>query len=101
MWFASDKNAAGLDFSDGVWRKGSLIVVPDAGDLRQKCLSLHHDTLFAGHWGVIVLCSWCYRHSGGRALTRTCDIMCLLVITASITKHPMKACRTFASTACA
>ena len=46
-----DKNTAGLDFSDGVWRKGSLIVVPDVGDLRQKCLSLHHDTPFAGHLG--------------------------------------------------
>ena len=24
-------------------------MVPDAEDLRQKCLSLHHDILFAGH----------------------------------------------------
>ena len=33
-----------LDFSDGVWRRDSLIVVPDAEDLRRKCLSSHHDT---------------------------------------------------------
>ena len=50
-WFDDVQNTASLLFSDGAWRKGSMIVVPDAGDLRQKCLSLHHDTPFSGHLG--------------------------------------------------
>ena len=28
-----------------------MILVPDVGDLRQQCLSLHHDTPYAGHLG--------------------------------------------------
>ena len=50
-WFADEKHTAALTFGDGVWRRGSQIVVPDVDDLRQKCLSLHHDTPFAGHLG--------------------------------------------------
>ena len=48
-WSADEKNTAALTFSDGVWCRGSQIVVPDADELRQKCLSVHHDTPFAGH----------------------------------------------------
>ena len=38
-------------FSEGMWEKNGLIVVPDVADLRERCLCLHHDTLFAGHLG--------------------------------------------------
>jgi len=50
-WFADEKLTAALTFSDGVWCRGSQIVVPDAENLRQNCLSAHHDTRFAGHLG--------------------------------------------------
>lgn len=46
-----DKHTVHLNFSDGVWRKGFLVVVPDVDDLRLCCRSLHHDTIFAGHLG--------------------------------------------------
>ena len=36
----------------GVWCRGNQIVVlDDAEDLGQNCVSVHHDTLFAGHLG--------------------------------------------------
>lgn len=47
--FADDKTTAAVTFSDGVWCRGSQIVMPEAKDLRQKCLFVHHDTPFAGH----------------------------------------------------
>ena len=52
-WFSDAANTAELTFIGGYWRTGELIMTPDVGDLRQQCLSLHHDTPYAGHWGVI------------------------------------------------
>ena len=49
VWFADEKHTAALAFSDGVWHRGSQIGF--AEDVRQKCLSLHHGTPFAGHSG--------------------------------------------------
>ena len=34
------------------WRRGELIIVPDSGDLRTMCMSLYHDTPYAGTWDV-------------------------------------------------
>ena len=83
-WFANEKNTAALTFSDGVQCRGSQIAVPDADDLRQKCLSVHHDTPFAGHLGrVIALCSWCCKPTGGLVLSVMCGSMCRPVITAT------------------
>ena len=50
-WFANEANTKDLTFIGGYWRKGELIIVPDASDLRKQCLSLHHDTPYAGHLG--------------------------------------------------
>ena len=50
-WFTDEKNTSNSSFRDGVWYRDSVLVVPDADDLRQKCLSLHHDTPYAGHLG--------------------------------------------------
>jgi len=50
-YFADEQNTKGYSFVGGYWRNGELIVVPDVGDLRQQCLSLHHDTPYAGHLG--------------------------------------------------
>ncbi len=44
-------NTKDLTFVGGYWIKGELIIVPDASDLREQCLSLHHDTPYAGHLG--------------------------------------------------
>ena len=50
-WFSDAANTAELTVVGGYWRKGELILIPDVGDLRQQCLSLHHDTPYAGHLG--------------------------------------------------
>ena len=50
-WFADEANTKDLTFVGGYWRKGELIIVPDASDLRKQCLSLHHDTPYSGHLG--------------------------------------------------
>ena len=50
-WFDSAKHTEQLTFADGVWSKGSLVVVPDVDGLRHRCLSLHHDSPFTGHLG--------------------------------------------------
>ena len=49
VWSADEQHIVTLTFSAGVWQRGSQIVMPHAEDLRQKCLSWHHDTPFAGH----------------------------------------------------
>lgn len=51
-YFADEQKTTGYTFVGGHWRKDQMILVPDAGDLRQQCLSLHHDTPYAGHLGV-------------------------------------------------
>lgn len=48
-WFADAANTAELTFIGDYWRKGELIMIPDMSDLRMQCLSLHHDTPYAGH----------------------------------------------------
>ncbi len=50
-WFANEANTKDLTFIGGHWRKGELIIVPDASDLRKQCLTLHHDAPYAGHLG--------------------------------------------------
>lgn len=35
----------------GCWCKDELIVGPDVRDLRQQCLSPHHDSVYAGQLG--------------------------------------------------
>ena len=50
-WFADSEHTKPFTFSGGYWRDGELILVPSVGDLRQKCMSLHHDTPYAGHLG--------------------------------------------------
>jgi len=50
-WFADDANTKDLTFVGEYWRRGELIIVPDDGDLRMRCMSLHHDTPYAGHLG--------------------------------------------------
>ena len=50
-YFADEHTTSGYTFVGGYWRKGELIIVPDVHELRQQCLSLHHDTPYAGHLG--------------------------------------------------
>jgi hypothetical protein len=38
--------------TDGLWYKGSALVVPKARGLRSLCLSLVHDTPYSGHPGI-------------------------------------------------
>ena len=65
-----ERNTAALTFtSDGICCRGSQIVVPDAEDcLHQKCLSVHHNTLFAGHLGRDRTVQECYKPIGGLVL---------------------------------
>ena len=55
VWFR--QNTSGLRMQDGLWYRGEQIVVPEATvdgiDLRQHCISEHHDSLWAGHFGVL------------------------------------------------
>lgn len=52
--------------ASGVWSKDSL-VVPNAEDLRQRCLSLHRVTPLAGHLGcdrtgaAVLLVAWSWK----------------------------------------
>ena len=48
-YFLDEQNTSAYTFLGGYWRKDHMILVPDVGDLRQQCVSLHHDTLYAGN----------------------------------------------------
>ncbi|KAL3153599.1 hypothetical protein ABBQ32_14155 [Trebouxia sp. C0010 RCD-2024] len=79
-WFDNAKHTEQLTFADGVWSKDNLVVVPDVDDLRQRCLSLHHDTPFAGHLGhdrtvqLVQQCFWWPGLDGDvRRYVSTCD----------------------------
>ena len=50
-WFADDANTKDFTYVGEYWRRGELIIVPDTGDLRTMCMSLHHDTPYAAHLG--------------------------------------------------
>ena len=51
-WFSNDRNTKTLKWTDeGFWKQGGMIVVPDVGNLRKQCISLLHDSPFAGHLG--------------------------------------------------
>ena len=52
-WFLSPRNINVKDLtqSQGLWFKGDQIVVPDVGTLREQCIALHHDPLYACHVG--------------------------------------------------
>ena len=50
-WLSVAADTAELSHVGGYWRAGELIVIPDVSDLHQQCLSLHHNTPYAGHLG--------------------------------------------------
>ena len=89
-WFDNAKHTEQLTFAGGVWSKDSLVVVPDVDDLRQRCLSLHHDTPFAGHRDVIAPCNWCSSAFGGLVWLGMFDGMYQHVITVRGTNLPMR-----------
>ena len=79
-WFADASNTAELTFIGGYWRKGELIMIPDVSDLRRQCLSLHHDTPYAGHLGrdrtkrlIMQTYWWPSVDSDVRHFVSTCD----------------------------
>jgi transposase InsO family protein len=49
-WFRQPKNVKGLQHRDGLWFKGTRVVLPEA--LRDKCLQQAHDSPVGGHKGV-------------------------------------------------
>jgi hypothetical protein len=55
-WFANVANTRALACRNGLWYKGTQIVVPDAEtegkQLRQHLISQYHDTLWSGHLGI-------------------------------------------------
>ena len=96
QWCADEKHTAALTFSDGVWQRGSQIVMPDAENLRQKCLSLHHDTPFAGHLGHDRTTQLVLHTHWWPGLGRDSS-MCLPVITVSAIRHLMRSLQVFCS----
>ena len=49
----SDENATKpFTVKDNLWFRDALLIVPDVYDLRKRCISLHHDTPYAGHLGL-------------------------------------------------
>ena len=50
-WFSIASNTALLRKEGEYWYRDHLIAVPNAHDLREKIISLHHDTPYAGHLG--------------------------------------------------
>lgn len=48
---AGERNTTEYTFVGGYWCKCELITVPDVHDLRQLCLSLHHDIPYTHHLG--------------------------------------------------
>lgn len=52
-WLASPENvrAHGLTEDGGLWWRGQALVIPDADELRMKCLRAVHDSPVGGHFG--------------------------------------------------
>ena len=50
-WFADEKHVAGLQKTDGLYKQGGQVVVPDVDTLRVEILKEIHDTPFGGHAG--------------------------------------------------
>lgn len=79
-WFADDANTKDLIYVGEYWRRGALIIVPDVGDLRSLCMSLHHDAPYAGHLGrdrtkrlIMQTYRWPTIDSDVRQFVSTCD----------------------------
>ena len=51
-WFELPHNTAGLEQRDGLWCKGSQVVVPADGSLRTHIIDELHSSVWAGHFGV-------------------------------------------------
>ena len=52
-WFLDETNRAKnkLQFHDGIYWMGKLMVVPNAANLRPRILREFHDTMAGGHFG--------------------------------------------------
>ena len=50
--FQDERFTKHFTFDGKLWFKDSLIVIPNASDLRSKCIQLHHDSPYSGHLGV-------------------------------------------------
>ena len=51
-FFADDAKTADLNFAQGLWWKGDLIVVPDSSDTKRLILEAFHDHPMGGHFGL-------------------------------------------------
>ena len=51
IWFTCVENVKDLHFQEGLWTKSSKLVVPNVGQLRARCIAMHHDPPYAGHVG--------------------------------------------------
>jgi hypothetical protein len=51
-WFSDPKNTERLSLRDGLWWRGSQIVVPDLAWVKRGILFELHDTPFSGHCGI-------------------------------------------------
>lgn len=80
-WFADNANTKSLVFDGQLWNRTNLIVVPDVGNLRKECISVHHDPSYAGHPGrdrttELILRSfwWPGRRADVAAYVSACDM---------------------------
>ena len=80
-YFANPDNTAGLVFDGTFWKKDDLIVVPAVSELRQKCITMHHDPRYAGHLGrdrteqlIVRHCWWPGLHADVEQYVSVCDI---------------------------
>ena len=50
-WFHDLSNVEHLQYQDGLFFKGAQVLVPQDGDLRRRCIAMHHDPPYIGHLG--------------------------------------------------
>lgn len=48
---ANELKARKFTYDGQCWRKTSCIDVPNFGNLRTECISVHHDAVYTGHFG--------------------------------------------------
>ena len=51
-WFSDQNNLKSLTMKEGLWYRGTGLVVPDAHDMRKRILYELHDAPYSGHGGL-------------------------------------------------
>jgi hypothetical protein len=79
--FSDELKTRKFSFDSQYWRRGPCIIVPNFGDLRRECISMHHDAVYSGHLGkdrtldlILRHYWWPGIHSEVTSYVQHCDI---------------------------